>query len=514
MSYPATPASSIAPARPHGLGDVLGTAWRAMKSRYGAHLGIVLLPLLVGLVGGLVITVLVFALGLTAVLQGDPGAGASAGVGAVVLGVVGTLVFYVVLLLVALRAQGMAAVLVQQTIDGRRPSLGDLWRETRGFWGRVIPLLLLAVLAAVALTLVLGLAVGGVVAASVGLSQDTGGGAAGLGVGVATLLYLAVVVAAVWVSVKLLPVYTVLAVERLGGMTAVKRAWRLTDRNFWRTLGYTIVAQLIPQAVIYVVTFVGLAIGFGVMAGGLAAAGDSLSSGSPDAATVAPIIIGVVVMYALPLVAALFVAPFLNCFSTVYSMDLARRKATELPSPAPGTGGWVAQPYPDLAQQWGGYPSAQQWGQQDPYGGQQSGQQQAYGGQQWNQQQAYGAQQPWGQQQDAPAGQQWGQQQDPPADRQWGQDPYPSQQPGQQPQWGQPEGGQQWGQPGGQQWGQPGQPDPGQQGGAQGGGQPGQQWGPQDGGQQEGQQWGQQPGGQQQEDRGRDDGWGPQGPTR
>lgn len=347
--------------RPLDLGSAFSTVWQVMRARYGTYVLISFLPVLVGLVVGAVAVAVVVALAVGVTAGADP-------TPAIVAGVVGYLVWLLVIALVQLRTEGMKAVLVQQTLDGHRPRVGDLWRATRGYWGRALPFFLLVVLATLVLTAVL--VVPGLLAALAENPED----AIGPAVAVTVLLYLALYVGLVWVSVRLSPVTTVMAVERHGGLAAARRAWHLTDGHFWRTLGYTYLASLIPGVIIGFAWMIGYFISLAAYIGSMVGMMGQLSSESaPDlgalfgvyGAAFGTSLLGA----ALPVVAAILVQPFMSCFATTYAMDLSRRQARP-GDPASPAGGWQPRPYPPQpVQQWSGVPAAPPWaGPAGPYG--------------------------------------------------------------------------------------------------------------------------------------------------
>ncbi|SDD14189.1 DUF7544 domain-containing protein [Auraticoccus monumenti] len=353
--------------RPLELGSAFSTTWQVMRTRYGTFVLVPFLPVLVGLVLGVVVTALLVAVVAGAVTADDPTA-------AVVAGVVGYAVWLLAIGLVQLRAEGMKAVLVQQTLEGRRPRVGDLWRETRGYWGRALPYFLLVALATTVLLAVL--VVPGLLAALFGDPES----AIGPAVVVTMVLYLALSVGLVWISVKLSPVTMVLAVERHGGLAAARRAWHLTDGHFWRTLGYTYLASLVPGAIIGFAYVIGYMISLAAYVGSMVSMMTQLTSESaPDLQALFGVYgaaIGTSLLGAtLPVLAAILVQPFMSCFVTTYSMDLSRRQARP-GDPASPSGGWQPTPYPPQpVQQWSGVPAAPPWAA-SPYG---AGPQRGYG---------------------------------------------------------------------------------------------------------------------------------------
>ncbi|MVA74870.1 hypothetical protein GC722_02315 [Auraticoccus sp. F435] len=343
---------AAAPERPLGLGEVMSTAWQAMRARYGLHVLVSALALLIGAVALLLwVGVAVLLLSRVAAPTGDGYAGPLVVLGAVLL------LLVAVVALLAMRAEAMRVVLVRHTLDGRRPRLGDLWRDTRGYWGRVLPyfLLLLAggLLGVVVLAVPLAVAAAG----------DGDRVAFGVAIGATMLLYVAYYVGVFWLTGRLYPFTVVTALERHGGMAAVGRAWGLTRGHFWRTLGYAIVGAVGPAMVIWIACVIAYVVSLASTYTSLFVTLSNLDGPGLDeqslarllAVTVASSLIG----YLLPGVATVLVQPFVSCFSTVYVTDLARRQATPH-DPPPPYGGWLARPYPPQppAPRWGVPPAA------------------------------------------------------------------------------------------------------------------------------------------------------------
>ncbi|MGN6274241.1 MAG: hypothetical protein ACTHMQ_14250 [Protaetiibacter sp.] len=125
--------------------------------------------------------------------------------------------------------QGISTMDVSHAAVGRRLTPGGLRRRTRGVRAPIAAWTAIVVLAVIA---------GGVVAialyGAIGLSDPL------LGVLATFVVYPAFAVLLTWLGTKLAFVPSVLVVERLRLGAGVRRSWRLTRGQFWRTFGIRI----------------------------------------------------------------------------------------------------------------------------------------------------------------------------------------------------------------------------------------------------------------------------------
>jgi hypothetical protein len=244
------------PLRPLNLGDMYDAAFRIIRFNPRATVGSSVLVAAVSMALPVLLTaILTFAVDLTSDGSGD----LSTGEAIAIAGTTGSLLLGSVLQSVGLLlVTGMVAHVVSAAAIGRRLSLGEAWAATHGSRWRLV-----------GLTLLLGLMVLGLLAAYA---------AVWVVLALVAPTWLLVVFGIVtapaflaflvwwWVRVYYLPVPP-LMIERIGITSAIGRAFRLTRRQFWRTLGiglltlvvagiagsllalpFTIAAQIVPLA--------------------------------------------------------------------------------------------------------------------------------------------------------------------------------------------------------------------------------------------------------------------------
>ncbi|QEO08585.1 glycerophosphoryl diester phosphodiesterase membrane domain-containing protein [Protaetiibacter larvae] len=214
------------PLRPLTLGQLLGGAFRALR-----HNPAVILPpaILLSLISALALVG--FQQGIASPLLDSWGSGTGADVGyfwfAVAgIGLLGSLVGQSLGIAVGLVQQAVSALDVSHAVIGRRLTPGGARRRSAGLAPRVlgwagIALVVLLVVGGLGLALLAVAGVGGPLAAfTAALVVYPGGG-----------------VLLAWLGTKLAVVPSVLVVERARLGTALRRSWRLTRGQFWRTFG-------------------------------------------------------------------------------------------------------------------------------------------------------------------------------------------------------------------------------------------------------------------------------------
>ena len=248
------PKPGIVPLRPLGLGDVLAGAWSAVWHNPAVMLGlallIVLLASLLSALFGLALNAplarwnqdLMNQANLTSVLHdvglnaGDLGffTGSSAAAG-------------VLMALVTPIINGILAISISQSVLGNRLSIADAWARVRGRIGALIGWSILMTLALIVLLTVAILAIVGLAIAASNLSE-------GFAAALAILLSLALIAALLWLSVKLLFVAPIIAIERSTIRQAIHRSWELTRGHFWRILGIYLLGTLLVSIVSNLIT--------------------------------------------------------------------------------------------------------------------------------------------------------------------------------------------------------------------------------------------------------------------
>jgi glycerophosphoryl diester phosphodiesterase family protein len=146
----------------------------------------------------------------------------------------------------SLLVTGMVAHVVNAAAVGQRLSLGEAWGATRGKRWRLVGLSLLLWLMALVLVVVVGgawvlVALNAPTALFVAVAIVTGP------------LFIALMIW-FWVRIYLLPV-PVLMLEDVGVLGAIRRAYRLTSRQFWRTFGIALLTIIVVAVASNVLAF-------------------------------------------------------------------------------------------------------------------------------------------------------------------------------------------------------------------------------------------------------------------
>jgi hypothetical protein len=289
------------PLRPLNLGDMYDAAFRIIRFNPKATVGSSVLVAAVSMALPVLLTaVLTFTVDMT----GDGSGDLSTGEAVAVLGttgsvLVGALLQGIGLLLVT----GMVAHVVSAAAIGRRLSLGEAWAATRGSRWRLV-----------GLTLLLGLMFLGIVAVYAGAWVVLALVAPSWALVVFGLVSVPVFLAFLvwwWVRVYYLPV-PALMIERTGVTAAIGRAFRLTRKQFWRTLGIGVLTGIIAS-----------------IAGGLLALPFSLGAqvvplAMPDSQYVA--LVTVVLTALATVVQTAFVTPFSAAVTSLQYLDQRMRK--------------------------------------------------------------------------------------------------------------------------------------------------------------------------------------------
>jgi len=275
----------IVPLRPLTLGEIYDGAFAAVRHNPAVMLGlatlVILAATLVGTLVGHVITPLVTS--WVSPVFDDP---ALAGAG-VELGFTGgdlaqlyatALGAGLAFLLAGPIVNGLLTVSVSRSVLGDRASVRQVWdRVSPRVWLLVAWSLLQTVVLVVAATAFTALGV-----LAVMFLADVSGA---LAAWTAVLLIVLAVVAAVWLSTRLLLVPPALALENAGIFATVRRAWLLTRGSFWRVFGINLLASVIVGVISQIV-----AVPISALASVLAAGG----GGSMAALTVTTILTTVV----------------------------------------------------------------------------------------------------------------------------------------------------------------------------------------------------------------------------
>ncbi len=216
------------PLRPLTLGQILAGAFRALRH----NPAVTLVP---AIVLSLVATALATVFGLFVIdpLLVESGSGLGVElygwVSGFALGAIGWVVARALVFGAGTLQQGVSSVDVAHAVVGRRLTPGGLRRRTRGIRAPLVAWTAIVVIAVIVGGL-LGIALYGLM----GLSNPL------LGALATFLIYPAFAMLLIWLGTKLAFVPSVLVVERLRLGAGVRRAWRLTRGQFWRTFGIRI----------------------------------------------------------------------------------------------------------------------------------------------------------------------------------------------------------------------------------------------------------------------------------
>ncbi|MGN6415228.1 hypothetical protein [Flexivirga sp.] len=231
------PKPGVIPLRPLNLGDIFSGTFATIRGNPGATLGLSALMALIVAVPSVLVTIALSGADLT--VTDDSGTTVNFGnqlgvmVGAVFSAIAGVLL------------AGMLTVVVAEAVLGRRISIGQTWQKVRG---RLLPLIGLLALEVLAVCVAAAVVVGVVVL--LGVTTGTVGA-----VVAAIVLGLACFVAVIWLAVKVSLAPPSLVLERIAPTRAFGRSWQLTQGQWWRIFGITLLAQLVVYVVSQVVSF-------------------------------------------------------------------------------------------------------------------------------------------------------------------------------------------------------------------------------------------------------------------
>ena len=291
------------PLRPLGLGDIYDAAFRIIRFNPKATVGATVLVAAVAMALPVLATA---ALSAVTDLSLDAGADADNTEELVSLATVlgafglGGVLQYIGMIFVT----GMIAHVTAAAAIGQRLSLGEAWAATRGTRWRLIGLTLLVGLIWVVL-------IGAYVAASVLVVWLAGSWVVPLVWFVVSVPLLVVLTVWLWIRVTYLPV-PALAIERIGVFAALGRGYRLTRRQFWRTLGIGLLTVIITSVAAQILT-----IPFGIVG---QVAGFAMSDSG------AAVLVLVVVNALGSVLSTAFVAPFTAAVTSLQYLDQRMRK--------------------------------------------------------------------------------------------------------------------------------------------------------------------------------------------
>jgi hypothetical protein len=231
------PKPGLIPLRPLGFGTLMGAPFQVLRRNPKATFGSgLIIQVIIGLITVLFVGGAAFwAISRTvSASSGDQDAVAAGSFAIVALSAVIPLALS---LFASALLQAVLVVEVARGTLGEKRRLGELWKAA---FRRILPLTGWYALVAAAVVVVLGV----VVLIVIGFSAL---GDAGIVVAVLSALFLGLglAVLGVWLGTKLALVPSVIVLERLGVFASMRRSWRLTSGNFWRTFGVIALVYLI-----------------------------------------------------------------------------------------------------------------------------------------------------------------------------------------------------------------------------------------------------------------------------
>lgn len=322
------------PPGPLDLGGILSGTFRILRRKLGLYALLALIP-------GFILAIVLAAAMIPVILavidiaqgRGAPALGWAVGAGVVAFAAL------VVGILAQVKCEGMMSLAAHDLAHGGAPESRGLWSRTRGLVPRV---LLFYVVVSLATTVLIGAFVA-LIVGLVNAAQNSESVVAAAGI-VGFLLFVGVYVAAIFLSVRLLYFLPVLAIEGATAWDALKRSWNLTRGNFWRTLGYYLVASAIASTVAFLLSWLSQLLMMPIMIAGAA-------SGSEDSASTAATLAmlpAIALVSGLQIVLTMLVVPFSVIFTTAMYIDQVRRSEMGYRAGAygpPGNGPYSPPPY-------------------------------------------------------------------------------------------------------------------------------------------------------------------------
>lgn len=230
---------------PLGLADMFSGTWAVLRRRGGLLLGITLVA---GLVAAAIIFIPVMAVvllgvfSLIAALESNSGSESSPSLWMITpIVVLCAAAVGAASVWVWARFNSMLVAVVDQLARGLEPSWTSAENQTRGAAGRAMPLVWLGAAAAAVVGALVSIFLGWVLATrQVNAQTDETIGA------VAFLLLTVIVVAGIYLQIRLVYALPALALEGHRGLDALRRSFALTKGRFWRTTGFLLVGCGLP----------------------------------------------------------------------------------------------------------------------------------------------------------------------------------------------------------------------------------------------------------------------------
>lgn len=293
------------------VGAVYTSTWNIFKQRMGLFVGLSAIAISISFLAMFLAMIPMIGMMVASINRLDP----SSMFSAIGIGFVFLFIAAVFASLVTAKVTGMMSLATYEIVQGRNPTIGNLWAQTKGYLPRIVPFFLALFGGIFVLELVLALILGSV----------AGSGSTAAAVG-SIVMSLIVFVGGLFLGTRWAYVVPSSSIEGTNGFDAAKKSWKLTGPEFWRTLG-VILAGMAP-AFVFMLLMVGLG-----------------SVGRTAYSTAGPLSS---IAFALELAFGLFWMPFYTIYVVVMFLDQLRRN---------GTG-------PNAQDAWGGAP---QWGAQQQF---------------------------------------------------------------------------------------------------------------------------------------------------
>ena len=220
---PLSPKPGVIPLRPLKLGDIWEGAVATIRGNPTATIGLSLIVTLIASIPSVLAVALLSRASFYGGVQTDGRGIIAQGGGNIISSLVGIVL------------AGMLVFVLAEAVLGRRCSIGAAWQGIRS---RILPLIGLALLFALATALVGGLLVGLIVLLAQALD-------AGIVVAIAIPLTLVVGAGVVFAWTRLSLAAPAVVLEKIGPIRALKRSWSLSRNQFWRILGISLLTRIV-----------------------------------------------------------------------------------------------------------------------------------------------------------------------------------------------------------------------------------------------------------------------------
>ncbi|MEV1201567.1 glycerophosphoryl diester phosphodiesterase membrane domain-containing protein [Microbispora rosea] len=244
---PDAPRPGIIPLRPLTLGDILDGTIKLIRSNPKATLG---LSAIVAAVTGIPAAIgQAISFGSLGDLMADPYAAetASAPIAGLAAQYIGTIISYVMTFVGTTVLTGVLTRVLGRAVFGGRITVGEAWRLARS---RVLALFGLVLLQALILLLpLLALVAVFVIMVAAGAFDSMDGAAAGLGVLVGLLFFLAYIPYLLFFYTRLSLSAPAIVLEGRGVTDAMSRSWRLVKGDSWRVLGILLLTAILAAII-------------------------------------------------------------------------------------------------------------------------------------------------------------------------------------------------------------------------------------------------------------------------